>query len=160
MSRTLVVACALAFAGFAAQANAADLNVGSVKDLPQDVSSFKDPLPDSLTWHGVTFYGTVDVGYAYQTNGLPLGGVVSDLEYSPFTTTRNFTGQSVSTFTANALEQSKIGVKIEEEHRLWLHRHRQARHRLQSADSRAHQRLQLLGPEHWRGLQPPDLQRR
>ncbi len=115
MSRTLVVACALAFAGFAAPANAADLNVGSVKDSPEDVSSFKDPLPDSLTWHGVTFYGTVDVGYAYQTNGRPLGSVVSDLEYSPFTTTRNFTGQSVSTFTANALEQSKIGVKAEEE---------------------------------------------
>ena len=103
MNRTL--ACALALAGFAATANAADLDVGSMKD----------PLPDTLSWHGVTIYGTVDVGYAYQTNGRPLGNVVSDLEYSPFTTTRNFTGQSISTLTANALEQSKIGVKIEEE---------------------------------------------
>jgi predicted porin len=104
MNRLLVSALALALAGFAATANAADLDNGSVKD----------PLPGTLSWHGVTVYGTVDVGYAYQTNGRPLGNVVSDLEYSPFTTTRNFTGQPVSTITANALEQSKIGVKIEE----------------------------------------------
>ncbi|MGO9172853.1 MAG: porin [Rhodomicrobium sp.] len=100
-----IIVCALALAGFAAAAQAADLDVGSIKD----------PLPDTISWHGVTIYGTVDVGYAYQTNGRPLGSVVSDLEYSPFTTTRNFTGQSVSTITANALEQSKIGVKVEEQ---------------------------------------------
>jgi len=35
----------------------------------------KDPLPDTLTYKGVTIYGTVDVGYAYQTNGRPLGGM-------------------------------------------------------------------------------------
>ena len=29
----------------------------------------KDPLPDTLSYHGVTFYGTVDVGYAYQDHG-------------------------------------------------------------------------------------------
>jgi predicted porin len=103
MNRLLV--SALALAGFAATANAADLDGGAVKY----------PLPDTLTWQGVTVYGTVDVGYAYQTNGRPLGNIVSDLEYSPFTTTRNFTGQTISTITANALEQSKIGMKIEED---------------------------------------------
>ncbi len=102
MSKTL--AFALAVSGFAATAHAADLDLGSIKD----------PLPDTLAFQGVTIYGTVDVGYAYQTNGRPLGSVVSDLEYSPFTTTRNYTGQSISTIQANALEQSKIGVKIEE----------------------------------------------
>ncbi|MFZ1107520.1 MAG: porin [Rhodomicrobium sp.] len=99
------VACAAALAGFALSAHAADLGDGG---------SLKDPLPDTLSYHGVTVYGTVDVGYAYQTNGRPLGNEVSDLEYSPFTTTRNYTGQSISTLQANALEQSKIGVKIEE----------------------------------------------
>ncbi len=97
-------AYALALAGVSASAHAADLDLGSIKD----------PVPDTLTYQGVTIYGTVDVGYAYQTNGRPLGSVVSDLEYSPFTTTRNYTGQSISTLQANALEQSKIGVKIEE----------------------------------------------
>ncbi len=75
---------------------------------------FKDPLPDTLTWNGITLYGTLDVGYAYQTNGRPLGDVVSGLEFIPFTTTRNYTGQSVSTIAHSGLEQSKIGVRIEE----------------------------------------------
>ncbi len=101
-----IVACAAALAGFALPAHAADLGDGA---------SMKDPLPDTLTYHGVTIYGTIDVGYAYQTNGRPLGSIVSDLEYSPFTTTRNYTGQSISTLQANALEQSKIGIKIEED---------------------------------------------
>ena len=50
-----ILACAAAFAGFVAAAHAADLNVDSVKD----------PLPDTLSWHGVTLYGTVDVGGFY-----------------------------------------------------------------------------------------------
>ncbi|MGO8778568.1 MAG: porin [Rhodomicrobium sp.] len=117
MSRTL--AFALAITGFVATAHAADLDlgstgVGSIKDSPSDVQSWY-PLPDTLTWHGVTLYGTVDMDYAYQTNGRPNGSIVSDLEYSPFTTTKNFTGQQVSTITANALEQSKIGVKALED---------------------------------------------
>ncbi len=64
-----IIASAFALAGFAATAHAADL----------DLSSLKDPLPDALSWHGVTIYGTIDVGYAYQTNGRPLGSIVSDL---------------------------------------------------------------------------------
>lgn len=105
-----ILACAAVLAGLTATAHAADLSVDSVKDaLPS--------VPDGpLSWHGVTFYGTIDVGYAYQTNGRPLGYIVSDLEYMPFgLVTRNLTGQSQSTLTANALEQSKIGLKIEED---------------------------------------------
>ena len=105
-----VLACAALLSAFTAAAHAADLSVDSVKDaLPA--------VPDGpISWHGVTFYGTIDVGYAYQTNGRPLGYIVSDLEYMPFgLVTRNLTGQSLSTLTANALEQSKIGLKIEED---------------------------------------------
>ncbi len=105
-----VLACAAVLAGFTAAAHAADLSVDSVKDaLPA--------VPDGpISWHGVTFYGTIDVGYAYQTNGRPLGYIVSDLEYMPFgLVTRNLTGQSLSTLTASALEQSKVGLKIEED---------------------------------------------
>jgi predicted porin len=95
----------MALVGFSASAHAGDL---------EDIKNLKDPLPDTLSWHGVTVYGTIDLGYAYQTNGRPLGGIVSDLEYSPFNATRNFTGKPVSTLTGSGLEQSKIGVKIEE----------------------------------------------
>ncbi len=48
--------CALALGGFAASAQAADLSVDSLKD----------PLPEKISYAGVTLYGTVDVGYAYQ----------------------------------------------------------------------------------------------
>jgi opacity protein-like surface antigen len=99
------LACAFAAAGITASAQAADL------EFPK----LKDPLPDTLTWNGITLYGTVDVGYAYQTNGRPLGSVISGLEFIPFTTTRNYTGQSVSTIAHSGLEQSKIGLRIEEE---------------------------------------------
>ncbi len=54
------------------------------------------------------------MGYAYQTNGRPNGAIISGLEFVPFTTTRNYTGQSVSTVAMSGLEQSKIGVKVEE----------------------------------------------
>src|SRR6202035_443066 len=107
MKKTLALALGLAsFAAAAAQA--ADMNM-----QPQSAIPFYDPLPDSLTWHGITFYANVDVGYAYQTNGRPTGAVVSTLEYSPFTTTRNYTGQAISTLAANGLQQSNIGLKID-----------------------------------------------
>ena len=74
----------------------------------------KDPLPDSLSLGGVTLYATVDVGYAYQSHGVPLSSeYVGGLEYQAFTTTRNFAG-SQSTFAESGLEQSKIGIRVSE----------------------------------------------
>src|SRR5580693_5786790 len=73
----------------------------------------KDPLPDSLSLGGVTLYGTVDVGYAYQTQGVPLSGqYLGGLEYQAFTTTRNFAG-SQSTLAESGLEQSRIGLRVD-----------------------------------------------
>jgi hypothetical protein len=74
----------------------------------------KDPIPDSLSLGGVTLYGTVDVGYAYQSKGVPLSSqYVGGLEYQAFTTTRNFSG-SQSTLAESGLEQSKIGINVKE----------------------------------------------
>jgi predicted porin len=74
----------------------------------------KDPLPDSLSLGGVTLYATFDVGYAYQTHGVPLSSdYLGGLEYQAFTTTRNFAG-SQSTFAESGLEQSKIGIRVSE----------------------------------------------
>ncbi len=100
-----VLVCALALGGFAASAQAADLGLDSVKD----------PVPDTLTYKGVTIYGTIDVGYAYQSNGVPLNGSFpAGLEYSALTTSRNLDGRSISTLAENGLSQSSVGVKIEE----------------------------------------------
>jgi predicted porin len=74
----------------------------------------KDPIPDSLSLAGVTVYGTVDVGYAYQSSGVPLSSTLpGGLEYQAFTTTRNFAG-SVSSAAESGLEQSKIGIRVSE----------------------------------------------
>src|SRR5450755_4253761 len=72
----------------------------------------KDPLPDSLSLGGVTLYATIDVGYAYESKGVPLSSqYLGGLEYQAFTTTRNFAG-SVSTLAESGLEQSKIGIRV------------------------------------------------
>jgi predicted porin len=78
-------------------------------------ADIKDPLPDSLSLGGITLYGTVDIGYAYQSHGVPLSSqYVGGLEYQAFTTTRNFAG-SVSTVAESGLEQSKVGLRISQE---------------------------------------------
>jgi len=77
-------------------------------------ADLKDPLPDSLSLGGVTLYGTIDVGYAYQSHGVPLSSqYLGGLEYQAFTTTRNFAGAQ-STLAESGLEQSKVGVRIAE----------------------------------------------
>jgi predicted porin len=77
-------------------------------------AQMKDPLPDSLSLGGVTLYGTVDVGYAYQSKGVPLSATLpGGLEYQAFTTTRNFAG-SQTTVAESGLEQSKIGIRVAE----------------------------------------------
>ena len=112
-----VLICALALGGFAASAQAADLSVDSLKDpLPEVSAIFTGPttLPDKLSLGGVTLYGTVDVGYAYLTNGAPLSS------YQPSGYAYTFPGFKMSRqgeygFSDSGMEQSKIGVKVEEE---------------------------------------------
>ena len=79
-----------------------------------DTSGLKDPLPESLTWGGVTVYGTIDVGYAYQSHGVPLSGsFYPGLEYN-LNGSRN-AGRAISTLGENGMEQSKAGIKIAED---------------------------------------------
>jgi predicted porin len=93
--------CAVALGGFAASAQAADLSIDSLKD----------PLPDSLTYKGVTIYGTIDVGYAYQTAGRP----VSSSFFPGLNWIANGNDRrSISTLTNNAASLSEVGVKVEE----------------------------------------------
>jgi predicted porin len=97
------LAFVLAATGFAASAHAADLSVDSLKD----------PLPDTLTWHGVTLYGTVDLGYGYQTHGAPLNGSVPQgLAYNIYGA--KMANKPLSALDPSALERSGVGLKIEE----------------------------------------------
>ncbi len=99
MKKLLV--CALALGGFAASAQAADLSVDSMKD----------PLPDTISYAGVTIYGTIDVGYGYNSHGLAESGALNTgLDWG----LQKLGNGSISSLTNNALEQSKVGLKIEE----------------------------------------------
>jgi len=97
-----IVACALAFAGLTAAASAGDS------------SGIKDPLPDTLSWHGVTLYGTVDVGYGYQSHGAGTNGEFRQgADYNIFSS--KYANNAFWGFEPHGLEQSKIGLKIEED---------------------------------------------
>jgi hypothetical protein len=112
MNRTVVIA--LAIASVAVDARAADTSPPpSNSPFQLNLTQFKDPLPDSLTFWGITLYATLDLGYAYQTNGRPLGNENTGLEFAPFTTTRNYTGQHISTIAHSGLSQSGIGAKFD-----------------------------------------------
>ncbi|MGO8955499.1 MAG: porin [Rhodomicrobium sp.] len=101
MSRVLTLAVAMT--GFAATAYAGDLDLGSLKD----------PLPGTLTWNGVTLSGTIDVGYAYQNHGVPLGASFPQtLEYNIWSAKN--ADKEISSLTGNALERSGIGLYIDE----------------------------------------------
>jgi predicted porin len=62
----------------------------------------------SLTWNGVTLYGTVDIGVAYQTHGTPL----SDDFYTGlgYLISKN-SNKSITSIAPNAMSQSKVGLK-------------------------------------------------
>ncbi len=62
----------------------------------------------TLTWNGVTLYGTVDVGVAYQNHGAPL----SDDYYVGLDYLVQKNGRkSITSVAPSGLSQSKIGIK-------------------------------------------------
>ena len=78
-----------------------------------DALELKDPIPDNLTWYGVTLYGTIDIGYAYQNHGAKLDSTFPQkLEYNIWGAKN--ASKPVWSVDASALERTGVGVKIEE----------------------------------------------
>jgi predicted porin len=75
-----------------------------------DIASFF--LTDcQLSWYGVRFYGTIDVGVGYQTNGAPLD------KFFPTGASyflQKMNRQAMWGLAPNALSQSNVGVQITE----------------------------------------------
>src|SRR5579859_4723190 len=67
---------------------------------------------DSLTWHGITFYGVFDVDLAYQSHGAPLSKTRA--EGVNYLIAKNSNGSHTS-IGPNGLSQSKLGLKGKEE---------------------------------------------
>jgi predicted porin len=72
---------------------------------------------DSLTWYGVTLYGTVDVGYTYATRSVPLNDYFTTGEEYLIQKNSN---KKISTISENAMSQSKVGLRgIQEFYEGW-----------------------------------------
>jgi predicted porin len=96
------IAVAIVIGVIAPTAHAADLTLDSLKDV----------IP-SVSVAGITIYGTVDVGFAYSSHGVPASGAFyPGADYTIYGS--RFAGPAIATITNNALEQSRIGMKIEE----------------------------------------------
>jgi len=64
-----------------------------------------------LTYHGFTVYGTVDVGYGYDTAGIGFG---KWYDKGVFYTVQNTSGAARWSWSPNALSASTLGMKMEE----------------------------------------------
>jgi predicted porin len=70
------------------------------------------PIDDSLTWHGITLYGLVDMGVTYQNHGAPLSSTAgAGLNYL---ISKNSNG-SYFGVGPNALSASYVGLKGKQE---------------------------------------------
>ena len=63
---------------------------------------------DSLTWHGITLYGVIDIGVQYDTHGAPL------TPYRPSASgniVRQYSRESVTGLTPSNMGQSRVGLQ-------------------------------------------------
>jgi predicted porin len=75
-----------------------------------NAASSAPALPDdnSLTLYGVTLYGTIDVGIAYQTHGTPLN---ADAPFGLEYVIQKNSNKSILSAAPNGLSPSKVGIK-------------------------------------------------
>jgi predicted porin len=73
-----------------------------------------DPLPDTLSWGGVTLYGTIDVGYAYESRGVPLNNTFSAGLDSQLVNAggNRVNDKAQSTVAEYGLSQSVVGLRL------------------------------------------------
>src|SRR5271163_502247 len=108
----------MAFAPMVCGALAADLpaQTPTLASPPSCFASFTAYFQASaeecpLTWHGVTFYGNLDIGAGYETNGVPFNGVYPN--GTEVLISKNSNAPRY-TLIPNGLGQSYIGLKGEE----------------------------------------------
>jgi predicted porin len=80
----------------------------AVAAAPAGVAQAQTAPDESLTWHGITLYGIVDIGLQYENHGAPFG------EYHPASSENiiNKNGrQSVTGATSSNLSQSRVGLQ-------------------------------------------------
>ena len=66
------------------------------------------PVDETLTWHGITLYGIIDIGLQYDTHGAPFS------DYHPAGSAnivQKNSRQSVTGATPSNLSQSRVGLQ-------------------------------------------------
>src|ERR1700691_3793679 len=66
------------------------------------------PPDDSLTWHGITLYGVIDIGLQYETHGAPLS------DYRPAASgniVQKNSRESIFGATPSNMGQSRVGLQ-------------------------------------------------
>src|ERR1700722_16502028 len=110
---SVLLGCAVG--SYAADSNGmptkAQKNVSAPLTQPSSCSTFQEFLLTGcqLSWYGVRLYGTIDVGYGYQTHGAP---------WDPFFASgasyflQKMNRSSMWTLAPNGLSQSNLGIQI------------------------------------------------
>src|ERR1700738_717542 len=120
MQKFRVVAAAilgLLGATYTVEASADDIMV--TKAPPTTASKPSSPAPCispwdfaatncALTWHGITVYGTVDIGATWQSHGTPFNG--TSAVGQEYLISKN-SNRALAGLAPNALSQSNIGIK-------------------------------------------------
>jgi predicted porin len=113
---TMTAAVAMVAVFGMAPAQAADQTGGGAGETPSSVQTQASspppgPADNSLTWHGITLYGTVDVGVSYESHGAGYSkNFYTGMDYL----VQRSSNHTVTGFTNNGLSQSIIGVKATE----------------------------------------------
>ncbi len=90
---------------------AANLAVAQAVGTPPATTGTIAPVDQTLSWHGITLYGIVDIGLQYETHGAPFS------DYHPAGSAnivQKNSRQSVTGATPSNLSQSRIGLQGEE----------------------------------------------
>jgi predicted porin len=107
LSKSILLLGTLSAAAGVAQAQSADATA-TYAGAPPALSSSGTPADESLTWHGITLYGIIDVGIQDQTHGAPISdyfpGGSSDI-------VQKNSNHSINGVTPSNLSQSRIGLQ-------------------------------------------------
>jgi predicted porin len=83
---------------------AVTVHAGIVKEAAS-APRFAGPSP--IEWHGITLYGTIDIGVAHLSHGAPLSPTYGPA--LPFTL-QNYSNSPITSLGPNGLSQSKLGI--------------------------------------------------
>jgi predicted porin len=92
----LACACALLAVGSAAQAQTTSATAPAA------------PADESLTWHGITLYGIIDMDFQYENHGAPFSNYF--ISGGADVVQKN-SNNAVSGFTSNGMSQSRVGLQ-------------------------------------------------